>query len=376
MVMSLRDRILAVYAGETPDVVPCMLDLSHWFYHNRKKPWDLSLAYEEPEYELIDYHKRAGIGFYVPNLAAFLTIEYEGDVSAEVVRESRSGRVEIAWRYVTPLGRIERRRVWNEDTYSWAISEWGVRTEQDARILAYAMSRRRFVPHWDRYEAWADYVGDCGLVYLPIGYSAVGHLLHYWMGVEGFTYAAADWPSTMREVVRGVNENNLQCIDAVAKSPAEVILMGDNFSSDVQPPHFFDEWSRAYYSEAIARLHRAGKYAAMHVDGRLKGALAMVKSAGADCADAVTPVPMGDLSPEECRLEAGTDLILSGGVSPDLWLPNAGVEEFKTAVLRWLDLKKYGPRLIASAGDQVPPGAVEDRISLFRDLVEEWGRFE
>ena len=36
MTMTLRERILAVYRGETPDVVPYMLDLSHWFYH--KKP--------------------------------------------------------------------------------------------------------------------------------------------------------------------------------------------------------------------------------------------------------------------------------------------------------------------------------------------------
>ena len=47
--MTLRERILAVYRGETPDVVPYMLDLSHWFYHRHRLPWDLSQAYVEPE---------------------------------------------------------------------------------------------------------------------------------------------------------------------------------------------------------------------------------------------------------------------------------------------------------------------------------------
>ena len=56
--MTPRERILAVYQGKTPDVVPYMLDLSHWFYHKNRLPWDLSKAYEEPERDLIDYHNR------------------------------------------------------------------------------------------------------------------------------------------------------------------------------------------------------------------------------------------------------------------------------------------------------------------------------
>lgn len=69
--MTLRERILAVYRGETPDAVPYMLDLSHWFYHRHRLPWDLSRSYEEPEYELINYHKKVGAGFYLPNLGSF-----------------------------------------------------------------------------------------------------------------------------------------------------------------------------------------------------------------------------------------------------------------------------------------------------------------
>ena len=37
--------------------------------------------------------------------------------------------------------------------------------------------------------------------------------------------------------------------------------------------------------------------------------------------------------------------------------------------MRWLELKRHSPDLIANAGDQVPPGAVEDRIHIMRDLV-------
>ena len=369
--MTLRERILAVYGGETPDVVPCMLDLSHWFYHKNRLPWDLSRAYEEPERALIDYHRRMGVGFYMPNLAAFFTVRHRDDVAAEVIKD----RAEITWRYSTPLGLIERKRVWNQSTYSWAIPDWGIETEQDLAVLAHALSGREFVPHWDRYRAWADYAGDIAVVYMPLGYSAVGELLNLWMGVERFTYAAADRPELLHEVVERINENNLARVDLAAESPAEVVIMGDNFSSDIQPPGFFEEWSRGYYVEAVRRLHRAGKSVAVHIDGRLRGALGMIRDTGADCADAVTPTPMGDLSPEDCRREAGPDFILSGGVSPDLWLPTAPMDDFRRAVMSWLDLRKRSPSLIAGAGDQVPPGAAEERMEIMRDLVERHGRY-
>ena len=134
-------------------------------------------------------------------------------------------------------------------------------------------------------------------------------------------------------MVDQINDNNLELIDLLAASPAEIIIMGDNFSSDVQPPRFFAKWSRPYYAEAIRRLHAAGKYVAVHIDGRLRGAIGMIRDAGADCGDAVTPAPMGDLTPRACRDEAGPDFILSGGVPPNLWLPDVPVEVFKRSVL-------------------------------------------
>jgi hypothetical protein len=373
--MTPRERIMAVYRGETPDVVPYMLDLSHWFYHKRRLPWDLTVAYERPETELIDYHKKMGVGFYMPNLAAFYSAKYSGEVRSEVRKEMKDGTPEITWRLTTRLGTIERRRVWEESSYSWAISQWGIHDEHGLRVLAEALRSRTYAPLWDNYCAWNDYVEDTGVVYALPGYSAVGQIMHYWMGVEGTLFAAQDWPNTFGEAVDEINANNLGLIDLLAESPAEVICLGDNFSSDIQPPSFFNRWSRAYYAEAVRRLQTARKFVAVHIDGRLRGALAMIGATGADCADAVTPAPFGDLTPRECREEAGPDFILSGGVPPNLWLPEVPVEIFKKSVLDWLELRKVSPRLIANAGDQVPPGADEQRIEIMGELVDEFGEY-
>lgn len=371
--MTPRQRIEAVYRGETPDRVPYMLDLSHWFYHRNRMPWDLSRSYDAPERELIEYHRAMGAGFYLPNLAAFYSVQYAEDVVATLVK-SDDGR-SITWRIETPRGTIERTRVWEDATYAWAMRRWGIRTEQDLRVLGCALAGRTFRPQWDRYQAWVDAIGEMGVVYVSLGYSGMGQLLNYWLGVEGVMYAVADWPNTVREVVDQINANQLNLVDLVAGSPARFVIMGDNFSSDVQPPHFFERWSRSYYEEAIRRLKAEGKFVAVHIDGKLRGALRMIRDAGAHCADAVTPVPMGDLTPQQCREEAGPDFILSGGVAPNLWLPHAELDDFKRAVLAWLELRKQSPRLIANAGDQVPPYAAEDRIEIMRDLVDAHGTY-
>ena len=53
--MTPRERILAVYNGQTPDRVPYMLDLSHYYLHKFQLPWDLCNGYPKPDTGLMDY---------------------------------------------------------------------------------------------------------------------------------------------------------------------------------------------------------------------------------------------------------------------------------------------------------------------------------
>lgn len=373
---SLRDRILTVYRGGRPDVVPCMLDLSHWWLHRQRLPWDLSQPLTDPETDLISYHRDHGVGYYLPTLSAFYAADHGDGVTAGVTRVTTGGVAELTWSYHTPLGRISRTRLWDERTYSWRIGDWGVRSEQDLRVLGRALAGRTFAPQWERYSAWRAAVGDTGVVCISPGYSAIGQLMNLWMGPEATLLAAHDCPDLLAGVVREINDSNLRLVDLLAQSPAEIILLGDNFSTDLQPPHFFARWSRDYYVEAVRRLHAAGKFVAVHIDGRLRGGLRMLADTGADCADAVTPAPMGDLTPRECRDEAGPDFIISGGLPPNLWLPEAPLEQFLALARAWLALRHDGPRLILAAGDQVPPGADEARIALLAELAEREGRYE
>jgi uroporphyrinogen-III decarboxylase len=306
-------------------------------------------------------------------LGTFFEVSYPEDV--KVITTKSKDDKKITWTIKTPVGSISRTRIWHNSTYSWGIKNWEIKTEDQLEILACALENREFKFLPEKYQAWVDYIGDYGVCYIVSGYSGMGQLLNYWMGVEGVMYATMDFPDKLKNVIDRINQNCLRLINVLAESPAEIIILGDNFSSDIQPPYFYNKWSKAYYDEAIKRLHKKGKFVAVHIDGRLSGAIEMIRDSGADCGDAITPKPMGDLTPEQCRDAAGDDFILSGGVPPDLWLPKVDENVFRQAVVDWLELRKRSPRLIANAGDQVPPGAEEDRIEIMRDLVNNHGKY-
>ena len=381
--MTERERILAVYNGETPDRVPFMLDLSHYYYHRFRKDWDLCYGYAEPERDLIDFNRKMGAGFYIANQAVFFRTTYDDDVRSVTTRELEDGAPVITWRYETPVGSIERKRVWMPGSYSWAIKKWGVKDEKDLEVLKYAMSRRHFTALPENYRAWADYTGDDGVVYLSPGYSAMGYLLHYWMGVEETMYGTVDFEEEMEDCINAINEKNLELVEMLASEyDAPVLVLGDNFSSEVQPPSFFAHWSRDFYERACRIAHSYGKKVAVHIDGCLKSAITMIREAGADAIDAVTPGSVGRMTLAECRAEAdlgptalGQNLILSGGIPNELWYSFSAMEKFEEAVKNWLSLKEKTSALISAAGDQVPPGAEETRILRMKELIEEYGRY-
>ena len=112
--MTERERMLSVYRGETPDQVPFFLDLSHWFNHKHGIPFDLSVTTVEPEWDLIEYHRKVGAGYYMPSRQTCFDASFPSDVVATTTKEMTPEGPEITWRFETPIGAIERKRRWEE----------------------------------------------------------------------------------------------------------------------------------------------------------------------------------------------------------------------------------------------------------------------
>jgi hypothetical protein len=98
--------------------------------------------------------------------------------------------------------------------------------------------------------------------------------------------------------------------------------------------------------------------------------LKTVADCGVDGADAVTPAPWGDLTPLQCRDEAGDKLVLSGGVPPDAFHAGVPLSVFDQRVEAWLELRKRSPALIVAPGDQLPPDGEIDRVARMAQIAD------
>ena len=365
-----NERVRAVYAGETPDQVPLLLDLSHWYKKNYNTVFDLA-GYQGVEKDLVELHREIGAVCYVEMGGFYSLTPDTGDIAYATSTESGV----FTTRLTTPLGSLREERVFSESSYSYNIRKHLLESPKDFPIIEHLMEHLVCTPKWDVYAQWSDALGEYGFPYVQLPYSGLGYLISRNFGVEPTIYAMLDYPEETRRLIDAVNTRNLQILDTIIDGPFETLLISDNFDSNIQTKHLFDEYSRAYYTEVADRLHARGKYLAVHVDGEMRGAVAWMAECGVDCIDAATPAPMFALTPGEARRQAGPDIILSGGIPATVFGSQGSDEEFVEAVMRWLELKKVSPRLFLAAGDQVPTDAPLHRIRILGELVERYGRY-
>ncbi len=368
--MNPDERVQAVYHGKVPDQVPLMLDLSHWYKKNMNVPFDLS-GFTEVEQGLVDLHKQVGAVAYV-EMGGFYSVHSE---DPQVQIESTTADGVFSTRISTPVGTLHEERVFNSGSYSYGIRKHLLESTDDFQVVEFLMAQLQCRPKWELYKAWQNALGDLAYPYAQLPYSGSGYLAARNFGVEKTVYATLDEPERVHQLVDAVNACNLRILDAIIDGPFEVLFISDNYDSNVQPKDFFDAYVRDYYTEVAHRLHEKGKYLAIHVDGESRGILGWLAECGVDCADALTPSPMFAHTAAEMREDAGSDLILSGGIPATIFGPGATDTEFAECVKRWLDTRKESARLIMAAGDQVPIEAPLERILMLRELVDSHGRF-
>ncbi len=367
--MTERERLLTVLGGGTPDVVPWFPDIGHWYRSEAYDKWDLYGA-SKLDKGVFDLHREVKGGAYID--AGSLHKEEFID-GVEHTREMIGDKaVEM---FITPIGEIRMEREWNATSFSWDVTKLMVQTPKDLEILTYAVERKKIVPNVEYWETIESYYGDIGLGFPHMGYTGLGFLISYFMGVENTIYATMDEPELLKKFIDTHNAKQMEIVKICAGSPAPHLFFGDNLSGDVQPPPLFREYSFDHYKNIADTLHASGKTVSAHLDGMLNKIIGVVAEAGIDVADACTPAPTGDLTPQQMRQQAGEKVILMGGIAPTKWLPETSDKEFVEHVKEWLDLKKTSPRFVLSAGDQVPPGTKLERIKLVREIVDEYGRY-
>jgi uroporphyrinogen-III decarboxylase len=358
--MTPRERLLAVYGGKTPDRVPALADLSYWdAAHGGGKfiPGQSNGANRERILRLLQLHRQTGAAIHV-NLGCFYEEQFDDRVR---VQAGIDGDL-YHHRFETAVGTVEEVRCWSPISFSWPIIHHMVQNVAQLQVIRYIFEHVAYASRWQALAEVDRLVGEMGLPLVQVPYTGMGFLISRYAGVERTVMLAADHPQEVEETVATINRAHEKVTRLMAEGPASVLIHSDNLSSDVQSPPWLERYSGAYYRRMAEIAHQHGKPLVTHIDGRLRGLLGAVAAMGMDGADAVTPAPWGDLTPQQCRDEAGPTLVLSGGIPPDSFSARVPLRLFDEQIEAWLDLRHQSPGLIIAPGDQLPPDGELERV--------------
>jgi hypothetical protein len=371
--MNLQERLLAVFSGKKPDIMPWFADLTYW-YRARLYQNELPSKYlgEQGQKRL---YRDLGCGSHeeLYNLPGELT--YYNLKRVNSVEPFRDGTILYEEGYHTPVGNIIAVRKFVPKSVSSAITKYAVATGQDLKVLQYICRNQEFNPdyslQYDRLKNWE----GLGVVSSLPPRTPFQRLIVVWAGVVNTIRLMMKEPEELEETIQTMSEADDQIYEAICESPAPGVYFGENITSDVISPPIFKKYHSPYYKKRAEQLHTAKKFIFVHIDGTLRGVLNLMEATGVDCAQSVTPAPVGDIPVEKLREVAGPNIILWGGL-PGVYFSSLYPEEsLNQMALEVIEHHLEGYRFIMGVADQVPPDGDIKRVRKVTDLIEKNARY-
>ncbi len=184
--------------------------------------------------------------------------------------------------------------------------------------------------------------------------SPLSSLGYEWAGVQNMAYLLADAEDLAREAMRLMEEQEKPIVEVLCELAPPLVHFPDNLSSD-NLTGYYDEFMAPTHRRRLAPLQAAGIKIVPHLNGTVRGLPPKLSPAGFDGVEALTPQPVGDLTPAEIRAVAGRDdLILWGGV-PGALFPKTYTWDVMRRHIENVLAAWDGQPFVLGVADQVPP---------------------
>ena len=366
--MTNRDRLFTILEGKQPDQVPWFGDLDYWansLIKRSLKPEDFILSDD-----YIQWHRDLGVGFYLQGYFPYKQI-FTGCEINEWYEGHRHYK-EI----ITPVGSVRECWEFIPTSFSDAPVEHFMKSEAEIPIMKYIYENTRFEPDYE--QAWLrkKQAGDQGVVLCYLPKSPFMHLLALEAGVMAVTMAALTAPEEFKDLLDTMKKAFDQAAQIAVDSPAEVLMIPENLSSEMVGPELFDLYMCDYQKEWTTKIREAGKYSFIHIDGTLAGLLKQEAAVGFTVLEALTPYPVGDMKWEDLEQFAGdSKSILWGGIPGSYFTDCVSDDEFERHVKHLLSIMTKKPRFVLGVADQVPPDGLERRVKRVSELVDQYGKY-
>lgn len=366
--MTPRERILTILKGEMPDQLPWAGDLDYFAFSLIKSGKKPAGFIRSDDY--IKWHRDLGVGFYLQGY-----FPYRQTLSNCEVKEWSEGHRKFK-EIFTPVGSVRECWEYIPTTFSDGPIEHFLKTEADIPVMKHIYENTRFEADYDFASRRLQQVGDQGVVMCYLPKSPFMHLMALEAGIMSLTMMAMMFPDELQDLLDTMKKAFDQAARIAIDSPAEVLMIPENLSSEMVGPDFFERYMRAYQEEWTSKIREAGKFSFIHIDGTLRGLLKEEASVGFTVLEALTPHPVGDLKLEDFADYAGdSKSIFWGGIPGVYFTPNTSDKEFERHVKQVIQIMTKEPRYVLGVADQVPPDGLESRIKRVGELVNEFGKY-
>jgi len=301
--ISTRERMLAVYRNQLPDVFPVSIYsryLPRGTVEREIRSMGIGIIEYHPVTTLLAPPWHMNSGFLSEVKGAELRISYTWDNGVPL--EVRS--------YETKVGSVyqctQKDPVYGSD---W-ISKFYITKPEDYKILQYIVENTVFSNNDNDVKLKMEDIGDDGVVLGRIDRSPFQKLMVELAGPETFLIDICSGVKEAEELLDVMSAKLEESFDMVAESPAEVIWQPENITGDMTPPNLFTKYCKPFYEKFARKLKNTGKPYVVHLDGRLKALTDLISNSPFDCIESFSFPEMGnDITFVEAR-EAWPDKVI------------------------------------------------------------------
>jgi len=365
--MGHRERIMAVFERKPVDKVPWNIRHEYWYYVARASG-KLPSGYEKMSLaevcEDLGASWRCYSGYFVKSA---VEVEYGDEV--EFLVDRRGGLVRTTVK--TPVGSIHE----VSKTDAWGLSsrklEYPLKSAEDFKVLIYMLDSVRAKFNRQVYDELERDLRGQGIVSYFFPHSPLQALILDYMGLaRTMRFLFIEGHQRLEGVMEAIERYNDKFFEAMGTSPVEIFNLGENIDVRLTSPKLFEKFCLPVYQKRCDYLHKRGKYVHMHVDGHAKPLLPLLRMAGLDGVEALTPKPVGDMTIDDIARELGDELVVLDGVPYLLFLPDVPYETLERFVR---EMVAKIPRLVLGISDELPPPADIERVRLVSKLLDELG---
>lgn len=366
MTMTPKQRMVAAYRGQLPDMVPIAPEF--WYYLPAKLLGMDMITFERdtPLWEALlrtfRHYQTEGWG------AIFVSPPAMDVTSSERWIDLGDGRFEARHTMQTPCGELTYSQVYDRHEPSWAAER----------------AIKDFTRDWPAFQLTSmGSVEQTDWKSVNQAIAAVGetYLLEPWLGVPFFDYIATQRQGGFEQGIFDLLEHedffltlHEQYIDymrrlarsAATQTTAESFCIGCAWSCvSLIGPDLWRQWDKPVIRAVADELHTHGKLLHIHFHGKSQAVLADLADCGADCICPFERPPGGDITDlRQLRRILGDRVTVNGNVHTVNTLirgtPADVTREVEEIFAQWGTDKR---RLILGTGDQVGRETPDENIA-------------